>query len=167
MTPAGYYTRPPLEERFWSKVDKTGGPDACWLWTAARTSRGYGVFGKVAGDASRAHRVAYELANGVELDKGAVVMHTCDNPPCVNDSHLRLGSHAENMADKVTKGRGALGESVGTSKLTAVQVANIRVFAALGVINARLAEQYGVSQTAIGMIVNRITWAKTPGWVGI
>lgn len=127
--PTGVYARRPLEQRFWAKVDQTGGPDACWPWVAARTRLGYGVFGV---GPARAHRVSFEMANGVELEKGAVVMHTCDNPPCVNPAHLRLGSVAENDADRDAKGRLAHGERLSFSKLTAVQAANIRLRFALG-----------------------------------
>lgn len=159
MTPAGYYERKPLVERFWSKVDKTGGPDACWPWKAALSPSGYGVFGTAP---DRAHRVAFELANGVKLEKGELVMHTCDNPPCCNDRHLRAGTPAENMADKVAKGREARGEHVGTSKLTTTDIVAIRLRAARGEIQARLAEAFGVSQTSISYIVKRRTWAHVP-----
>lgn len=92
---------PPDPARFWSKVDITG---ECWIWMGAKQSQGYGnvVYG---GKHYRANRLAYVLAYG-SLPDGAVVMHTCDNPPCVRPEHLRAGSAAENTADMVAKGRG-------------------------------------------------------------
>src|SRR4051812_22074657 len=87
-------------ERFWSKVDKTG---ECWLWTAYRDAAGYGRFG-LAGKVQKAHRVSYELAVG-PIPAGAHVLHSCDNPPCVNPDHLRVGSRIDNMRDKFMRGR--------------------------------------------------------------
>lgn len=75
--------------RFWAKVNRSGGPDACWEWTASTKSSGYGGFW-VGGRVLRSHRVAYEIANG-PIPEGAVVCHHCDNPPCCN----ALDPHAE------------------------------------------------------------------------
>lgn len=96
----------PLEERFWSKVDKSGGPAACWPWTASVDPKGYGQFAYADGTrrSGRAHRVAWILANG-PISAGMSVCHSCDNPPCCNPAHLWLGTNADNVADRVRKGR--------------------------------------------------------------
>jgi len=91
------------EERFQAKVDRSGGPDSCWLWTGARILSGYGVL-MVDGRRRYAHRFAYELAHG-PIPAGLFVCHRCDNPKCVNHAHLYAGSHADNMRDKVSRGR--------------------------------------------------------------
>ena len=88
-------------ERFWSKVQKIDG--GCWLWIAYRDSKGYGSFG-LDGKVRKAHRVAYELTYG-PLPEGAHVLHSCDNPSCVNPQHLRAGTHVDNMRDRVEHGR--------------------------------------------------------------
>ncbi len=88
-------------ERFWSKVRITPG---CWEWTAAVNHGGYGLFQYTSRSCRRAHRVSYELAYG-PIPKGMVVMHKCDNPPCVNPDHLELGTMADNNRDKGQKGR--------------------------------------------------------------
>lgn len=87
------------EDRFWKKVDKSGD---CHAWTGARTQRGYGVF-FVAGRALLAHRLAACL-NGVD-PLAPVIMHSCDNPSCVNPAHLSAGTHKSNAQDMVAKGR--------------------------------------------------------------
>jgi hypothetical protein len=75
----------------------------CWEWNGARTDRGYGH--KVIGRRHMStHRLAYEWANG-PIPPGLHVLHTCDNPPCCNPNHLRLGTQHENLIDMVRKGR--------------------------------------------------------------
>jgi hypothetical protein len=94
-----------LEERFWSKVDRSG---ECWMWVASLASTGYGQFY----DKPRrrtpigAHRVAWELANG-PIPAGLQVLHRCDNPPCVRPDHLFIGTVSDNMRDMYAKGRRA------------------------------------------------------------
>jgi hypothetical protein len=96
----------PIPERFWPKVDQSGGPDACWPYTGVRNHRGYGQFtvGRVEGQ-KPASRIALELTLGRQLEPGELACHTCDNPPCCNPAHLWLGTNSENMIDAGRKGR--------------------------------------------------------------
>ncbi len=103
---------PAIAARFWSKVDQSGGPDACWPWLGGRKSAGYGNFfvrRETPGRFGRmifmnAHKLAYLLVNGPLAD-GHVVRHTCDSPPCCNPAHLIPGSDADNVQDAIERGR--------------------------------------------------------------
>lgn len=90
---------------FWRRVNipDVPHPDSwCWEWKGS-LAKGYGQF-KVHGWTSRAHRVAYEIARG-PIPDGMGVLHSCDNPRCVNPYHLRVGTHQDNMDDKRIRGR--------------------------------------------------------------
>jgi hypothetical protein len=87
--------------RFWALVEKTD--SGCWVWRTAARHGGYGQF-QVGRRPYRAHRISWEMANG-PIPDGLVIRHDCDNPPCVNPDHLRPGTHADNMADQLARGR--------------------------------------------------------------
>ena len=92
-------------KRFWSKVDKT---DTCWLWTCSLDRDGYGLFG-VDYKQWRAHRFAKHITDGLDKDN-PVVMHTCDNPTCVNPNHLVNGTTRLNNKDRDRKSRNNKGK---------------------------------------------------------
>jgi HNH endonuclease len=87
------------DTRFWDKV-LVG--DGCWEWQATRRG-GYGRY-RIDGRLEDAHRVAYRLWFG-PIPDGLDVLHSCDNPSCVRPAHLRVGTHAENMAEAVARRR--------------------------------------------------------------
>ena len=86
------------QERFWIKVDRSGGPDACWLWMAFKLATGYGRFAPTGQRVMVfAHRYAYKLLVG-QIPDGLELDHRCRNPSCVNVTHLEPVTHAINMA---------------------------------------------------------------------
>ncbi len=83
--------------RFWGKVDKSGD---CWEWGAYKDKQGYGQFG-LDGKLQYVHRVSYIWARGV-IPEGYLVHHECENPGCVNPSHLELITPGDHMREHHT-----------------------------------------------------------------
>lgn len=139
--------------RFWEKTIHL--PNGCIEWTACKNGWGYGVF--VASSKRKyvlAHRFAWELA-GKEIPTGKILMHTCDNPACVNVDHLVMGTQADNIADKVMKNRQAKGMRHGNAKLTELQVRGIRE--AIGT-QRDIAKRFNISQATVHMIKSGKYW---------
>lgn len=78
----------------------------CWEWQGANDSRGYGKFW-LWGRSRRSIRVSFWLWKGRWPRKHMVMLHACDNRPCVNPAHLREGLQKTNVADMWAKGRAA------------------------------------------------------------
>ncbi len=89
------------------------------------------------------------------MPDGINVLHGCDNPPCCNPAHLRLGTQAENIADCIRRNRKAIGERTNTAKLTPAQIREIR---ASGALQSELARQFNVTQPLISMIKGGKLW---------
>lgn len=130
--------------------------NGCFEWTGYLDKDGYGKF-KHLGKSLRPHRVMFEVLNG-PIPSDMVVMHTCDNPKCINPKHLRLGDARSNVADKVRKQRQARGETQAGSKLTSYQVVEIRERYASGHTVKEIAKDYPVRLLHIYTIINRKAW---------
>lgn len=151
-----------LRVRFWSKV-RIGTIDRCWEWTAGRFRRSsYGQF--MYHRPMLAHRIVWILVYG-EIPQGAgyhgtCVCHSCDNPACCNPSHLFLGSHQDNMADKDKKGRtrAAKGSAQHKAKLTEDDVVRLRKAYRGGAAIRTLALIYGICLSTAYRIVANQTW---------
>lgn len=142
--------------KFWKRIQTNTQVD-CWLWSGCTDKRGYGVV-KFLGFTRHAHSVAYELKYNI-LTRGINVLHRCDNPPCCNPDHLFLGTHADNMADKVAKNRHSHGETHGMAKLTALQVKSIRRLHETGNFTQQeLADKFSIGRTRIWDIINNKRW---------
>lgn len=151
-----------IEKRFWEKV-KRGSKKECWLWLGHTHCKGHGQIYYM-GRAHYAHRVAWILSIG-EIPHGLFVLHACDNPPCVNPSHLFLGTQQNNVADMVAKGRMAYGEkrarkgeNNGGAKLKEADVLQIRERAAKGELLRLLADDFAVTEQCIWLIKERVNW---------
>lgn len=142
-----------IDERFWRFVDTSGGPDACWPWIGGAARNGYGVFGTRGTALVVASRFIVERTTGVQLKDDEVVMHLCDNPPCVNVRHLRVGNYSLNAQDAVRKGR-----MRGNRRLTENDVREIRRAPHSTREAVRLGARYGVTQSSIWRIWKRTTW---------
>ena len=99
----GEFSAIPAPSRFWAKVDIRG-PNECWEWTGSRHEKGYGHFWEN-NKITRAHRKSWEMVNGRQVPRRKQILHSCDNPPCVNPAHLLHGTPAENARDWVERGR--------------------------------------------------------------
>lgn len=152
----GGRNRIPIELRFWTKVDKRG-PNGCWLWTATTNQKGYGRI-RHNRKLQSAHRVSYELCIGPVPD-GLFVLHRCDNPRCVNPTHLFLGTNDENMADKASKGRQSRlhGDRNPNVKITAADAQAIKQSTAT---RRELARRYGVCEGHVSHIRAGRSWRE-------
>lgn len=154
-----------LPQRFWDKVRK-GAPNECWEWIGGRHGKCYGQF-RYEG---RVHKVPRLVLRSLGHDMtDLLAMHSCDNPPCCNPNHLSPGTHQENQADSVRKGRrnGLVGDRATFKKLTEARVRRLReefdALPATGKYKAdgaskQLAAGYGITYENMMMIVRRKTW---------
>lgn len=144
--------------RFMKNVQVT---DGCWLWTGTKDDKGYGVLplGKGIKGHEGAHRFAYRAFCSA-IPPGKCVLHTCDNPPCVNPDHLWVGTQLENIQDMDRKGRrrAPKGEKSGMAKLTTGRALEIRELSKHGETLRSLAKKFGVTMTTVWNVVHRKTW---------
>lgn len=129
----------------------------CWVWQHSTNDLGYGFF-FLRRETYLAHRVAFFLSHKdpAELD----VLHTCDTPACVNPSHLFLGTHFDNMADMISKGRGKreCGENRSHAKLTEAIVTDIRARTPFWGCVTEWAKEFGVNKTTISKALRKKKW---------
>jgi hypothetical protein len=143
----------------------------CVEHIGTRTRKGYGMV-TAEGRQWSAHRLAWTKAFG-PIPPGLFVCHHCDNPPCIEPSHLFLGTHQDNMADRNRKGRQAKGDRAGPrlrietrprgeahslAKLTADAVLRMREAHRAGVSFGALARQFGVDRTTAADDIKGATW---------
>lgn len=144
-------------ERLWSKIDKTAGlgkDGDCWEWRGQQ-NRGYGSC-HFEGKMWAVHRLIYFLST--QKTPQLSVLHSCDNPLCVNPDHLSEGTPAQNSAEMVERNRQAKGERNNNAKLTDDTVRFIRTAYQQGCRVADMAEQFGVAIQTLYAAIYRKTW---------
>ncbi len=132
---------------FWAHVKDAG---SCWMWMGGKSGNGYGVsLDPFTGRSGLAHRIAWKMAYG-QIPEGLYVCHHCDVPACVNPKHLFLGTPADNSADSCAKGRHLVrsGENHYRARLTAEDVAEMRLIRRTGVTYKEIAGMFRVSWAA-------------------
>jgi hypothetical protein len=149
-----------LPEKFWAKVKKG---DGCWEWQGRTDKKGYGYLtvkkSRFNAETLSAHRLAWELTYGKIGNPALVVRHyECDNRICCRPSHLRLGTHQDNMDDMVKAGRSLSGARATSAKLSPAAVAIVRRLALQGCSASEIARRFGVHQTTISRILSKKTW---------
>lgn len=143
----------------------------CRIWKFGRMTRGYGTL-RWEGRWQGAHRVSHKLFVG-PIPKGANVLHRCDNPPCIEPSHLFLGTQKDNVRDMIAKQRHQFGDrhfarrhrermprgnDHPNAKLTRNRIAIARVMVRLGCTQRSVAAHFGVSETTLSDALHGRTW---------
>ena len=151
--------RTPLE-RFWSRVAVTANPDRCWDWMGSCLESGYGQV-NVKGWQTLAHIYSWSIANGRKPSE--FVLHSCDNPRCVNPNHLREGTQSENVKDMVARGRDRfgwklIGENNPHAKLTEAVVVEMRRRFQDGETLRAIGRHFSVSHLTVRDVVTGQTW---------
>lgn len=144
----------PLSIRIAAKAEQER---ECLIWKGATDKKGYGMVWVTPTGCMLVHRATWIDHNG-PIPRGMIVMHACDRPPCINLSHLSLGTQTDNQRDAVQKGRHVRGERNGTAILTNAQVREIKQRLAAGESPNRIAPGYGMSKSAIWSIKTGRKW---------
>lgn len=154
------------EVRFWRHVEKRG-EDECWLWrgAGAASGPGYGRFRPGPRDVPMigAHVFSWRIANCRDVPTGHFILHSCDNPSCVNPSHLCLGTPRDNTQDAMRKGRmknyfkNGFNSRRGRGPVKLNDEA-VRAIRASGSTSGLLASHYGVDRSLIQRIRNGKAW---------
>lgn len=142
--------------RFWRLINQRD-PAECWPWLGDTDRDGYGTFhyrGRMRG----AHELALSFTTGEQRLPDLDTCHSCDNPSCCNPAHLRFDTRLSNVRDMHERGRHRR-----ATKLTAAQVVQLRQRRAAGARQKDLAEQYGITDGQVSMIVRGQRWPDAGG----
>ena len=148
-----------LQERMESKTSKAGEND-CWLWTASCDTAGYGII-RIDNKLRHASHIAFEIYNNKPVPHDMLIMHSCDNPLCVNPKHLSIGTKLLNNVDKKKKGRcnPRRGNEHPMSKLNTNTVKEIRCLFKQGHHTfTSLASLFNINRTTVSRIINNKLW---------
>lgn len=136
--------------------------ESCWDWKGIIEHTGYGKLG--IRPPIKAHRASWIIHKG-PIPKGLIVCHTCDNRKCTNPDHLWLGTHKDNIQDRIKKGRcnTAKGTQLKIARLSDGQVKKIKDLLKKGLTCSEIGRQYKVSRKIVSRIKNGETWKHIKG----
>lgn len=153
-------SRPRKGVTFWDRVySQAEWRDGCEVFTGCCDDDGYGRINRD-GKLVRLHRAVWERDHG-PIHAGKVIMHTCDNPPCINPAHLAIGTQPQNIADMDRKGRrvNLYGSQQSQAKLTETDIPDIRLMLGYGLSCEKIGAEYQVSSEAIRHIKKLRKWS--------
>jgi hypothetical protein len=122
----------------------------CWYWKCRKNRDGYGMI-RTGKRRIGAHRFAYEYFNNTRIPNGLLVRHSCNNPACVNPSHLSIGTSKDNSCDMMYSGK---------TKLRQDDILDIRTFYINGITIQKIADKYNVQRVTIRNIIRGRTWTN-------
>lgn len=145
-----------MKAKLIGKIKKING---CWEWQGSRNKKGYGHL-SYKRKVELAHRISWLMFKG-KIPNDMKVCHKCDNPPCINPSHLFLGSQKENVKDMFQKKR-KIHEGINHpgAKLTNENIKEIRKLLREGKTQQYIADKYNISNGHVGSIKHRRTWKE-------
>lgn len=152
-----------LTDRFNKYLDKSSGPDGCWIWTGSASSKNYnngGGYGQISIRENgklkniKTHRLSYEIEYG-KIPENKFVLHSCDNTRCCNPKHLFIGNNQDNVNDMVNKNRNIKGETHPMHKISENDVIFIRASKEK---TKYLSEKYGIAKCTIRRIRSKKLW---------
>lgn len=155
MSKAIIQNSPEVRRLFYPRVHIDFRPGKCWVWVGSRDIEGYGRMTSN-GATFKAHRVSYSLWNG-EIPDGAMICHHCDNPACVNPSHLFAGTCKDNMRDAIAKRKYKRGQDHYAAKLNESDVRKIRELSQF-MPERKIANLFKMGRNPIRRIIKRISW---------
>ena len=149
----------PISERLSKRSVET--PSGCVEWTGPKHDEmGYARI-RIGGRMVYVHRAAWEIENG-PIPEGLVILHSCDNPSCINVVHMSVGSQRDNVQDMLTKGRAdRRGDRANPAKLTGSEVRELRDLAAQGHSRSELSKIFGISKSQVDNIRLNRHWIES------
>jgi hypothetical protein len=140
----------------WSRIEVKG-PDECWPWVGS-CSHGYGGFTFLGEPYKAAREALKELKGDSELH----ALHSCDNPPCCNPSHLFWGTPKDNSDDKIAKGRhnGPKGDTHGKAVINSAKAKEIKLLLQQGARQKDIAAIFNVKVSVITDIKRGHSWKE-------